>query len=184
MRRPPRDPGEPLFSGPMIVWGLLQGALTLAVVATIYVMAIQRGMPENEMRALTFFSLVVSIVALIFVNRSTSASLIKAILRPNRALAIVLPIVVAALAVTLLWPVASGLFRFGPLRAGDLAVVLGAGVLVLVMLELLKPLWRALFSNRPDTPNAAGVSPPLRRAEDDLMIGNTGHLRTRHQLNR
>ena len=147
MRRPPRDPGEPLFSGPMIVWGLLQGALTLAVVATIYVMALQRGMPENEVRALTFFSLVVSIVALIFVNRSTSASLITAIRRPNRALALVLPIVAAALAVTLLWPVASGLFRFGPLHADDLAVVLGAGVLVLVVLELLKPLLaRFVFS--------------------------------------
>jgi Ca2+-transporting ATPase len=155
MRRPPRDPAEPLFSGPMIVWGLLQGALTLAVVATIYVMALHRGMAENEVRALTFFSLVVSIVALIFVNRSTSASLIKAIRRPNRALAVVLPIVAAALAVTLLWPVASGLFRFGPLHADDLAVVLGAGVLVLVVLELLKPLWRALFSSRPDATNAS-----------------------------
>jgi Ca2+-transporting ATPase len=82
---------------------------------------------------------------LIFVNRSTSASLIKAIRRPNRALALVLPIVAAALAVTLLWPAASGLFRFGPLHADDLALVLGAGVLVLVVLELLKPLWRALF---------------------------------------
>ena len=141
-------------------------------------------MAENEVRALTFFSLVVSIVALIFVNRSTSASLIKAIRRPNRALAIVLPIVAAALAVTLLWPVASGLFRFGPLHADDLAVVLGAGVLVLVVLELLKPLWRALFSQRPDASNAAGVSPLLRGAEDDLVIGHTGHLRTPHQQSR
>ena len=33
MRRPPRDPAEPLFSLPMILWGLFQGAFALALVA-------------------------------------------------------------------------------------------------------------------------------------------------------
>ena len=153
MRRSPRDPAEPLFSTSMIVWSLLQGALAFALVAAIFVVALQRGMPEEEVRALTFFSLVISIVALIFVNRSASASLIKAIRRPNRALAFVLPIVAATLAVTLLWPFASSLFRFGPLHAGDLAVTIGAGVVFLVVLEFLKPLWRAGFATR------LGVSP-------------------------
>jgi Ca2+-transporting ATPase len=46
------------------------------------------------------------------------------------------------LGVTLLWPFARRLFRFGPLHLDDLALTLGAGVLVLVFLELLKPLWR------------------------------------------
>jgi Ca2+-transporting ATPase len=34
------------------------------------------------------------------------------------------------------------LFRFGPLHADDLAVTLAAGMAVLVLLELLKPMWR------------------------------------------
>jgi Ca2+-transporting ATPase len=46
------------------------------------------------------------------------------------------------LSLTLLWPFASGLFRFGPLHADDLALTLGAGVLVLVVLDALKPVWR------------------------------------------
>ena len=51
--------------------------------------------------------------------------------------------VVAMLSLTLLWPLASDLFRFGPLHGDDLAVTLGAGVFVLVLLEgLLKPIWR------------------------------------------
>ena len=157
MRRPPRNPAEPLFSASMIVWSLLQGALAFALVAAIFVIALQRGMPDDEVRALTFFSLVVSIVALIFVNRSTSASLIKAIRRPNRALAFVLPIVAATLAVTILWPVASGLFRFGPLHADDLAVTLGAGGAVLVVLELLKPLWRAGFAKKQGRSSSLGA---------------------------
>ena len=52
-----------------------------------FVVALTRGMPEAEVRALAFFSLVLAIVSLIFVNRSFSASLITALRRPNRALA-------------------------------------------------------------------------------------------------
>jgi Ca2+-transporting ATPase len=82
-----------------------------------------------------------TIVSLIFVNRSISASLIVALRRHNPALALVLAIVVTMLSLTLLWPFASGLFRFGPLHWDDLAVTLGAGAVVLILLESLKPLW-------------------------------------------
>ncbi len=142
MRRPPRAPDEPLFSRPMIGWSLVQGAFAFGLVALIFIVALRRGMPEDEVRALTFFSLVLTIVALIFVNRSFSASLVTALRRPNSALALVLLTVTAILGLTLLWPFASDLFRFGPLHLDDLALTLGAGALVLVSLEILKPLWR------------------------------------------
>jgi Ca2+-transporting ATPase len=158
MRRAPRDPAEPLFSPAMILWSVFQGVLTLGLVAAIYVVALQRGMPEDEVRALTFFSLVISIVALIFVNRSNSASLFKAIRRPNRALAMVLPAVAAMLAVTLLWPTARDLFRFGPLHVDDLSLTFGAGLLVLVVLESLK--WAWSFRNR-----HRGTAPILNQLE-------------------
>jgi Ca2+-transporting ATPase len=106
-------------------------------------MAYRRGMPETEVRALTFFSLVTVIVALIFLNRSFSASLLAAFRRPNGALKFVLTAVVAILGLSLFWPVAANLFRFGPLHADDLAISFGAGFIVLVVLELLKPHWRA-----------------------------------------
>ena len=38
--------------------------------------------------------------------------------------------------------------RFGPLHGDDLAVTFGAGVAVLVVLELLKSLWRGNLSKR------------------------------------
>ena len=143
MRRPPRSPDEPLFSGALIGWSLLQGAFAFVLVAAIFIVASRRGMPEAEVRALTFFSLVLTIVGLIFVNRSFSASLVTALRRPNPALAWVLIAVTTMLGLTLLWPFASGLFRFGPLHADDLSLTLAAGVLVLAALELLKPRWRA-----------------------------------------
>ncbi len=142
MRRPPRSPNQPLFSRSLIGWSVVQGTLVFALVATIFVTASLRGMPEPEVRALTFFSLVFTIVSLIFVNRSFSASLVTALLRPNRALVWVLISVSTILCLTLLWPPASGLLGFGPLHQGDLLLTLSAGAVVLISLELLKPLWR------------------------------------------
>ena len=142
MCRPPRAPDEPLFTRALIVWSLLQGTLAFAVVAAIYVVALQSSMPVPEVRALAFFSLVVVIVSLILVNRSFSASLITALRRPNRTLAAVLAVVAAILSLSLLWPFAIKLFAFGPLHADDLALTLGAGIIALIILELLKPVLR------------------------------------------
>jgi len=142
MRRPPRSPDEPLFSRHLIAWSVFQGALAFALVAAIFIIRYRQGMPETEVRALAFFSLVMTIVGLIFVNRSFSASLITALRRPNPALTGVLGFVMATLGLTLLWPFARGLFRFGPLHWDDLALTLGAGALVLIVLEVAKPIWR------------------------------------------
>lgn len=138
MRRAPRNPSEPLFSVQLIVWGVFQGALALALVAGIFLTVSARGMPEAEVRALAFFSLVFSLVSLIFVNRSYGYSLVKAFTRPNPMLGFVLAIVVVMLGLTLLWPFARDLFRFGPLHADDLAVTVGAGIGVLMILETTK----------------------------------------------
>ena len=142
MRRPPRAPGQQLFSGPLIWWGILQGIVAFIVVAVIFIMALRQGMPEASVRALTFISLVLTIIGLIFVNRSFSTSLIVTLRRPNRALMAVLIGVAIMLSLTLVWPFASGLFRFGPLHLQDIALTLGAGVFVFALLEILKSFWR------------------------------------------
>jgi Ca2+-transporting ATPase len=145
MRRKPRDPEAPMFGASLVVWSLLQGVVAFLLVAGIYVAALNRGMPATEVRALTFFSLVLNIVGLIFVNRSFSSSLLTALTRPNGALAKVLLAVVLMLATTLLWPWATSLLHFGPLHANDLVVTFGAGVALLVILEVAKPVWRKLY---------------------------------------
>ncbi len=143
MSREPRRPDEPLFSWSLIGWSVFQGALAFAVVATIYLVALDRGMPEDEVRALTFFSLVICILSLILVNRSFSASLMTAVRGHNPSLGWILLAVVAILTASLFWPWLSALFAFGPLHVPDFAVTLGAGIGVLLVLELAKSLSRA-----------------------------------------
>ena len=89
-----------------------------------------------------FVSLVLINGSLILVNRSSSGSLLQAIVRPNLSLWVLLSGVVAVLAVTLTWQPAMDLFRFGPLHVDDLGVTLLAGVTILVVLQLAKPIWR------------------------------------------
>lgn len=145
MRRPPRDPAAPLFSAALIGWSVLQGAVVLALTVGIYLVALDRGMPEAEVRSLTFFTLVLGIVALIFVNRSFSASIITAFRRRNAALRWVMLGVTVMLALTLLVPFAQRMFRFGPLHADDLAVTVTAGLATILILEFLKPHWRKML---------------------------------------
>ena len=142
MHRPPRTPDTPLFSYSLIAWSVLQGALAFAVVALIFVTALRRGMPQDEARALAFFSLVLSIISLILVNRSFSTSLLSAFRRPNPTLAWIVLVVVTILGLSLLWSSAAALFRFGPLHGDDLLVTIAAGAATLLALEWLKPIWR------------------------------------------
>jgi P-type Ca2+ transporter type 2C len=142
MSRPPRAPDTPLFSWPLIAWSVVQGALSFALVGLIFVVAVRAGMPQDEARALAFFSLVLSIIGLILVNRSFSTSLLSAFRRPNPALVWILLAVVTILGMSLLWSPAAASFRFGPLHGDDLLVTLAAGAATLLLLEWLKPIWR------------------------------------------
>lgn len=142
MRRPPRDPEQPLFTPALIGWGLVQGLLVFALVAGVFVIGQLRAMPETELRAITFFALVLSFVCLIFVNRSFSTSILAALRRPNPMLAVVLAIVGCVLGLSLAWPWLRDLFKFGPLHWDDLGLTAAAALAVLILLELIKPLWR------------------------------------------
>jgi len=141
MRRPPRPPSEPLLPPALIGWGALQGALVFGMVAAIFVFAFRSGLPEDEVRALAFVSLLLGIVNLIFVNRSFSASLITALRRPNPALLSILLGVGVMLALCMTIPFLRELFRFGVLHGDDLILTVGAALFLLIVLELLKSFW-------------------------------------------
>jgi len=142
MERRPRPASEPLFSAALIAWSLLQGLVAFVIIAALFLFALDSGRPENEARALTILALVLGTISLILVNRSYSASLITAFRRPNPALALILSVVILIMAATLAVPSVRVLFRFGPLHGGDLVLALGAGTTILLILELMKPLWR------------------------------------------
>jgi len=154
MRRRPRNPDEALFSLPMIVWSVFQGGLAFAMLATVFLIESGAGMPEVELRALTFFALIAEIVALILVNRSFSASLGQALVRHNAALRYAAVAITGVTALILFLPQAQAMLKFGSIAWSDMVLASGLGVVLLVLLEGCKPLVRRL---------TAPVSPIPRR---------------------
>ena len=92
-------------------------------------------MAASELRALMFFALIAAVLALTFVNRSFSAALGQALLRPNGALRMVLLAVAVITAAILFLPAAQTLLKFGLIAGSDMALAGGLGSLLLVLLE-------------------------------------------------
>jgi P-type Ca2+ transporter type 2C len=140
MARPPRDPTAPLFTSDLILWGLLQGGLAFSATAGAIWFASLRGMSPDEVRATAFVALVLSILVLVFVNRSFSASLLSTIRRPSAALIATLVAVLTMVTALVALPVLQSLFRFAPLHADDISIAVVSAAVLLVVLEALKAL--------------------------------------------
>lgn len=142
MKRPPRAPAEALFSLPMIVWSVFQGGLAFVMLAAVFLVESRLAMPEAELRALMFFALIAEILALILVNRSFGASLGDALARHNVALRYVAAAIGAVTALILFLPWARTLLKFGSIAWSDMALAVGLGIVLLLVLEVCKPLIR------------------------------------------
>ncbi len=158
MRRPPRDPKSPLLLPSRIRWAVTQGAVVLAILAGLLIFVTRGGMAEADVRALMFVSLVLVNMGLILVNRSFDASLVGAVMKPNRALWVLFGAVSALLAAAVVWGPARSLFHFGAPRWRTLLVGAAAGIISLVVLEAIKALWFGVSADgsRPRHGGASG----------------------------
>jgi Ca2+-transporting ATPase len=143
MRRPPRDPREPLFSRSAVGLAILQGAGVLAVVLVIFAAALARGQGADEARALAFTTLIVANLCLILTNRAWSRTILQTLHTPNAALVWVVAGAGLLLVLVLAVPALRDLFRFSRLHPNDLALCLGAGVSSIAWFEAFKFLRRA-----------------------------------------
>jgi Ca2+-transporting ATPase len=142
MERAPRGVGDPLFSRRMLSVSLVQGAVALLAVLVVYLWSVLTGHPETDVRALTFGTLVITNLGLIFVNRSWSISALRGIAKKNAALWWVIGGTVSVLALLLTVPTLRSLFRFSVLHPVDLLIMTGAGIASVVWFEVYKAIAR------------------------------------------
>ena len=81
-----------------------------------------------------------AVIALVLANRSFSASLSSALRRPNPALAVVMLLVLLLLGLAEMVPTVGRMLGFAAITLSQAVVALGAGVVVLILLEAFKPL--------------------------------------------
>ena len=138
MLRKPRDPNEPLFSRKRVLRSVLQGLAVLAVVSTVFAIALYRGQGEADARALCYTTLIIANLGLILTNRSSTRTIVETLRTPNAALWWVLGGATVFLTLILSVPALRDIFRFSVLHPLDIAICLGAGVLSILGFELMK----------------------------------------------
>jgi Ca2+-transporting ATPase len=153
MNRPPRDRGEPLFSGRTIALSLVQGAAVLLVTLAIYGFTLNQGRGELEARGLAFVTIVVANLGLILSNRFWSKNILSGLRYINKPLLAIVAFTVILLSLVICVPFLRELFRFGPLHPNDVALSFAAGVLCILWFEAVK-----LLSVRKRPAQAASAS--------------------------
>ncbi len=141
MDRPPRNPRQPLFSARMVWQSLLQGMNILVIVLAVFAIAWYQGRVEAEARSLTFVTLILANVGLIFVNRSWSHVAPLTLARRNPVLWWITGGALATISLLLYVPALQKLFRVVPLSPADLLLCVAAAALSIAGFEVLK-LWR------------------------------------------
>ncbi|HEY1891185.1 MAG TPA: cation-translocating P-type ATPase [Steroidobacteraceae bacterium] len=142
MIRPPRAPDGALLSRPLLVTGFLQGALAILAVCGIFLYAMRQSLPAETVRSMGFLTLVCANYALIFANRSFSASPLVGLARPNPSLWLSVAAAAGALVAMLRVPVIRGFLHLGSLQAHQVLLCVAAAVALLGALEGVKLLVR------------------------------------------
>jgi Ca2+-transporting ATPase len=132
MRRPPRDPKEPLFAGRALLLAAIRGGIGLAAVLAVFQFSLWRGRSPDGARTGAFLALVATDIALVLASRRSSAGWRDAIGRPNRTLWALVGGLLGLLVVVLATPIGRALFNFAPVSAADMALAISTGLAVLV----------------------------------------------------
>jgi Ca2+-transporting ATPase len=138
MQRPPRQLEAPLFGRSMVLTGLIQGLGVLTIVLSIYSFMLLYGFGEGEARMMAFVCLVINNLGLIFVNRSRSHSILATLRIPNKALWWVTGGALSFLTLALAFPYLRNLFKFAPLHRWELAVIVVACLISILIAESVK----------------------------------------------
>jgi Ca2+-transporting ATPase len=139
MQRKPRGRGEPIFNARVLSIALAQGAFSLLAVIGVMLWATSIARPADEVRSITFATLVLGNLALILVNRSWSLSLWQSLIqRRNSTIKWLLGGAGLTLILMISIPPLASTFRLAPLSFSDWAIAFGAALLGVSWFEIYK----------------------------------------------
>ena len=138
MKRPPRNPKEPLFNRLTVGLSLLQGLSVFLIVFAVFLFARKLGHDDLEARTLTFTTLIVSNLCLILTNRSWTRTILHTLRSKNTALWLVFGGAIIFMVLILCVPFLRQLFHFTKLTPTGVLICLVAGAFSIIWFELLK----------------------------------------------
>jgi Ca2+-transporting ATPase len=138
MQQPPRKPEDRILDRPTVIIALAQGLVAFAIVLALYLSGMMRGLSDDQLRTISFITIVVANLALICTNRSWSESIIASCRKPNSAFWWVMGGTIFFLGFVLIIPAARDLFRFAPIPPADLMLCIIGGAASVIWFELYK----------------------------------------------
>ncbi len=138
MDRPPRKIGESVLDRKTFLLCFLQGLVVFGVVFAVFLFALASGHDEKRSKAITYITLIVANICLIFTNRSRTRFAFSMGSSINKSLVFVVATTLIFLILVNTNPFLRNLFRFGPLDFNDFLVCFTAGIASILWFEGLK----------------------------------------------
>ena len=138
MQSPPRNPGDHMLDRPTVTIALAQGFVALGIVLAIYLYGMMQGLSEDELRTISFITIVVANLALICTNRSWTESMVATFKKPNKAFWWVIGGTAFFLGAVLLVPGLRALFQFAPVSPEYLLLCIVGGLFTVTWFEMFK----------------------------------------------
>lgn len=147
MRRPPRASTERMISRRVVFLSVTQGLFLLIGAGGLYLGGVWAGVPDNEVRALSFATVLLGNLLLMLSNRSFSASLWDLMVRrQNSRVYVIFTIGIGLLALVFLVGPIREAFRLDFLTWGQWGLVVLASSLSVVWFEMYKAIARARWA--------------------------------------
>ena len=143
MQRPPRNPGEPLLSGIMLWRISAVSALLVVAPLGLFLWEVANGRPTDEARTLAVNALVLGEIFYLFNSRYIHGSVLsRAGLLGSRPVLISIGLMLLLQLAFTYFPPLQRLMGTAPISVADWGIVTLAGVVILLLVELEKAVWR------------------------------------------
>ena len=116
----------------------MQGVSILLVVLTVYFTALSLGYSEEEVRTMSFITLIISNLLTIQTNRSWESTIFQIFATPNKSFKWIVSLALVLLTAVITIPFLGGLFSFTLLGTSEILISVGAGFLSIVWFEIYK----------------------------------------------
>lgn len=138
MSRPPRHPEKKFFGMEKILQSTGRGIILLSMVIIVYLLSMNEGHTDAEIRAITFSSLIIGNIFLVLTSLSKTRNFISVFLEGNRALLLIIFSASLILILSLNVPYLQDIFKFENPGIIHFAPPVIAAFIMLMFFEIIK----------------------------------------------
>lgn len=138
MNRPPRGINKKFFGAGKIIMSCLQGLVILLFVLGVYLFGKELGYDDNQVRTMSFITLIIANLMTIQTNRSWKNNFFQILATPNKSVKWIVGFTLLFLAFAIKNPFLMNLFKFSAIGWKEIMASVIVGSLTIVWFEIYK----------------------------------------------